>query len=328
MANNVVAGREISTVLGLVPTEKLGYCQCHEHLFIAAGHSEKINPALRLDDYDLTVNELLLYKKHGGVSLVDAQPLACGRMAGRLVEASQATGVNIIASTGFHKLVFYPDSHWIHHVPGDTFAGLLIEEIKTGMYIDGDNELPGQKIPAKAGIIKTALDSEKLTEAYKGLLTAAARASRATGAPVMCHTELGRGALEVIRLLRDHGVPSDSIIICHLDRRADNFDYHRRVAETGVFVEYDTIGRFKYHSDEEEAGLILRMIENGFEDRILLGLDVTRERMKSYGGDIGLDYILRTFIKQLYKRGIPSRHIEKMTKTNPAMALTIKERID
>ena len=65
----------IRTILGDIAPDKLGWCQCHEHLFLADGPSRKISAALYMDDYDKSLAELKLYKQAGGVSLVDAQPL-------------------------------------------------------------------------------------------------------------------------------------------------------------------------------------------------------------------------------------------------------------
>jgi len=51
-------------------------------------------------------------------------------------------------------------------------------------------------------------------------------------------------------------------------------------------------------------------------------LDTTRERLKSYGSNIGLDYILAKFIPALKKYGINNDIINKITRKNPAEALT------
>ena len=119
----------ILTVKGNIKPEQLGYCQSHEHLFIADGQSAKLVPSLRLDDLNATCDELELFKRHGGVSIADAQPVGCGRMADMQLKASERTGVNILASTGFHKLIFYPDGHWLKTIDGDELAELYIDEI-------------------------------------------------------------------------------------------------------------------------------------------------------------------------------------------------------
>jgi phosphotriesterase-related protein len=310
----------IQTVTGRIRPDQLGYCQSHEHLFIADGRSAKLVPSLRLDDFDATCSELELYKSIGGKSIVDAQPAGCGRMADLQSKASIKTGVNIIASTGFHKLVFYPEDHWIRNMDEDSLAALFIDELEYGMFIDCDASKPVRRIGSKAGVIKTASDSEGPSGDYRRLFSAAAEASVRSGVPILSHTEMGMGALEQIKLFTDHGVPASSIIICHLDRVLKDAGYLMEVASTGVFLELDTIGRFKYHSDDDEVAFIISLLENGFEDRILLGLDTTRERMKSYGGSIGLDYLHETFFPLLRSYGVNDSHIYKFTVSNPAKA--------
>ena len=63
------------------------------------------------------------------------------------------------------------------------------------------------------------------------------------------------------------------------------------------------------------------MIEWGFEDKILLGIDTTRARLKSYGGSIGLGYIKERFIPLLLQYGVTRKIIDKFTTINPAKAL-------
>jgi predicted metal-dependent phosphotriesterase family hydrolase len=317
-------GKMIQTVKGLIPASELGYCQSHEHLFIAGGRSAELVPSLRLDDPEKTSQELASYRRLGGMSIVDAQPVGCGRMAGQLYDASIRTGVNIISSTGFHKLVFYPEDHWIRTMDETALLELFTGEMESGMFIGCDASLPSRRIPSKAGLIKTASDTWGPSGEYTRYFEAAAEASRLTGRPIMSHTEMGKGALEQIDLFTGRGVPVDSIIICHLDRVLTDMDYLLSVARTGVYMEFDTIGRFKYHSDEDEARFILKLIEEGCEDRILIGLDTTRERMKSYGGSLGLDYILTSFIPLLKSFGIADSIIDKFTTGNPAKAFSIK----
>ena len=311
----------IMTVNGFISKSKLGHCQCHEHIFIEKGKPYNINPALCIDNYKMTVNELNVYKKMGGDTIVDAQPLGCGRMTENLIKASKATDVNIIASTGFHKLKYYPKNHWIYNIGQSEYKELLVKELITGMYTRNLYTFNSKQTSAKAGIIKIAVESKSFDGIYKKLLLSAARAANETGVTIMCHTDKGRGALEVIKLLMSNGVSPKSIIICHLDRRSDNIKFHQQVAKTGVFLDYDTIGRFKYHTDEEEIKLIINMIDKGYEDKLLISLDTTRERLKSYGGKIGLDYILTEFIPTLKKHGIKDTIIKKITKKNPAKAI-------
>lgn len=313
----------IMTVTGPIKKENLEFCQCHEHLFIKEGKSKEINDALYLDDFEATLKELQLFKSRGGKSIVDAQPLGCGRMTNNLIKVARETGLNIIASTGYHKLLFYPSDHWIRNIDYKEFKHILKEEIEKGMYLNTEKNYPQKQVQAKAGIIKTAY-SEKYEvniEAYENLLSAAAQVAADTDTTIMCHTDKGQGALKVIDILTENGLSPNSIIICHLDRKIDNYDFHYEVADRGVYLDYDTIGRFKYHTDKEEINLIQNMINMGYLDNLLLALDTTRNRHKSYGGNIGLDYILETFIPLMKENGIKSEQIKKMMIVNPARAL-------
>jgi predicted metal-dependent phosphotriesterase family hydrolase len=315
--------RMVETVLGPIDAAQLGFCQAHEHLFIESGFPGTITPSLRIDDYCLTVAELHTYRKAGGQSLVDAQPVGCGRMARNLKPASEEAGVNIIGSTGFHKLVFYPHYHWIHTAKCRDLAELFKDELNQGMYCDGNESWPREQMPSRAGVIKAATDFEGVTAEYEKLFLAAASASHETSSPVICHTEMGSGALDQIVFLNKCGIPSDRIIVCHLDRTLD-LPYHKEVASTGVFLEYDTIGRPKYHLDKEEIELIVSMLDAGFSRQLLLSLDTTRERLSSYGGRIGLNYLLDSFIPQLTACGVSSSTVHMLTVDNPAAALSRK----
>lgn len=324
----------IRTVRGDIKPEDLGYCQCHEHLFIAKGISGEKVPSLILEDVDKTTEELSLYFSKGGRAVVDAQPVGCGRMAKELLIASEKSDVHIVASTGFHKMDFYSEDHFVYQLDEDQLASLFYDELIKGMYIDGVN---GPKIPevrgsAKAGMIKCASDgrdirsSEGNLPVYRKLFSAAGKAAKAANAPVMTHLELGKGAESQLAVLTSQGVAPNRIIMSHLDRviNEEIKNYQLEVAKSGVYLQFDTIGRFKYHSDEDEVRLISLLCDKGFEDKILIGLDTTSERMKSYGGSLGLDYILETFRYTLRSYGIDDGLFHRFTVINPMQAICME----
>ena len=141
--------RKIRTITGDCTPEGLGYCQCHEHLLIAKGKSFKENPALWMEDVEASCNEVKLYRAAGGNAVVDVQPAGAGSMPWELYKVSKATGVKIIASTGFHKLVFYPEGHWIFTEDLQRIAGYFIADIQSGLAVDADSHLPVQRCGAK-----------------------------------------------------------------------------------------------------------------------------------------------------------------------------------
>jgi 5-phospho-D-xylono-1,4-lactonase len=314
----------VRTVLDDIDARTLGYCQCHEHLFIEWGKPGQENPALCMEDLDRAIAELALYKSVGGSALADAQPVGCGRMAIWLREASNLSGVHIVASTGFHKLAFYPEDHWMMNLRKDELADLFILEIKSSMFADGNAGEPDLIAGCRAGVIKAALDRCGIEGPYEALFSAAATASAETGAPVLLHVEAGANATDALKFFTERRVPAGSLIFCHLDRADGDAGRHREIAQAGAFLEYDTIGRFKYHSDEHEIGLIETILAAGLEDHLLMSLDTTRERLKSYGGTLGLDYIHTVFIPKMRAHGLGEALIKKITIENPAAALALR----
>lgn len=98
---------------------------------------------------------------------------------------------------------------------------------------------------------------------------------------------------------------------------------HKDILKNGSYLEFDTIGRFKYHSDEHEIGLFRELIDAGYQYKLLYSLDTTRARLKAYDSSaIGLDYILRTFNESLLASGISKEILHLISVENPAQVLT------
>ncbi|MDD5016500.1 MAG: phosphotriesterase [Eubacteriales bacterium] len=308
---------KIRTIQKDISETELGWCQCHEHLFIADGPSRKINSALFMGDEQKSLAEVLLYKKAGGCSLIDAQPYGCGRMAENLVSVSQQANIHIIACTGFHKTEYFSDDEWVFKQTDDTLAAIYLHEIIEGMYSSEHIRLT-----AKAGVVKcAAIKGEyQANKTYETLFHAAAQAARQTGVPLLVHMDKEADALRVIAFFESYGIRPETIMVCHLDRTKYDYRYHEEVASTGAYLEYDTIHRLKYHSDEKELALISHMVGSGYAGRLLFGLDTSNRRLKSYGANMGLDYILTEFKPLLVER-LGANTVNRIMIENPAKFL-------
>lgn len=259
------------------------------------------NPALCFDDYAKSLAELKAYRAKGGGAIVDAQPVAAGRDAPALEALSRGSGVHIVACTGYHLLGFYPENSWIHVLEENDLFALYHSELTQGMLPPGDDSwaLPRTRTAVKAGMVKAAIPAEGAVGRYEILLRAAARAAAATGIPLMLHTEAGKNAAAAVRLCFAQGVRPEKLVVCHVDRQAEDFAPHEAVADMGVYLDYDTVGRFKYHSDEVEIALLRHMVRRGHGRQLMLALDTTAARLGAYGGEISLNYLLETFLPRL-----------------------------
>lgn len=308
----------VETVLGPISPDSLKICQMHEHIFIRPTPNGKNNPALIIDDEVKSLAELGNYRTLGGSSIVDAQPVHAGRDIEALVRLSKASGVNIVASTGYHLLGYYDENSPILKMTNSKLYDLFLSEIKDGML---PCNVSHQRTDAKAGIVKAAIPAEGPVGRYETLLTAASAAAHDGNVPIMIHTEAGQNALNAVKICIDMGLEPKNIIICHVDRQASDFAPHDDIASAVVWMEYDTIGRFKYHSDEDEIKLISHMLKKGHLKQLLFSLDTTSLRLKSYGGSIGLGYLFTSFLPQLKAHGIDEKTISAVISDNPKAAL-------
>lgn len=314
--------RELISVLGPVSPEALGFCQSHEHLALSKGRSWEIDPNLCIDDVGKSIQEAIRYRRAGGASLLEAQPGGCNRMTAALPEISRRSGVHILASTGFHKLCFYYPAHWIFSRSRKELSEFFIQELTAGMYSDADEYFCRTQTGTRAGFIKTALDACGLTPQYRRLFLAAADAAKAAERTIMVHIEKGSRPLELLDFLTAAGMDAQRLIFCHLDRACSERSVLLELLKNGVFLEFDTIGRFKYHDDETEAGIFRDLTEAGYENQLLFSLDTTRARLKSYTENaVGLDYLILTFLDKLRQFGITEAQIRKFSHENVLRAL-------
>ena len=200
---------------------------------------------------------------------------------------------------------------------------LFSEELTEGMYQDGTWFWPEYRTDCKAGLIKSMIDINGLKNPKTvDLLTAAGLAAKRTGSPIMLHTE-NVDVLEAIDLLAGKiGVPEKRILVCHVDRQVEDYSIHKKIAQTGVFMEYDTITLFEFHNVASEIKMLRYMIDEGFLSQILISTDPTTDRLKNYFGIVGIDYILTEFIPLLQENGFSENEIYQMTHSNPWSALS------
>ena len=310
----MLSSSKIRTVAADLPATELGHTQCHEHIWLGNGPGYEMNPALCMDDYGKSLQELRDYRLAGGATIVDAQPGGYGRDADKLLRLSRDSGVNIVAVTGFHKRAFAEED--LGALTETALVDRFSREVAQGMT---------ECEAAKAGIVKAAWDDGGLEDyVNQKLFSAVAAAAEQTGAPVLIHTEKDTDVFKMLRLFESYGVAAERILICHLDRTIPDPGVHREVMAAGCFLCYDSVNRLKYVSHAQELALIGRMCQAGFDGKIVLSLDTTAARLRSYGAkDMGLDYLLKDYKNMLFSAGIPEESIEKMYKTNASSVLAI-----
>ena len=291
----------VQTVLRPLPAGELGLTLSHEHLLC---HPAGADEDLVLDDREKAAAELAAFKAAGGAALIEVTPPDYGRDLEGLRNLSSQSGVHVVAATGLHKDQW--SAPYTSRFDEDQLTDLFTRELRDG--VEG----------IRPGVIKVGTSLDQISPGERKAFRAAARAQRATGAPITTHTEAGRLAIEQLDILIDAGADPERIIIGHLDRLLD-VDYHDRVLRTGAYAGYDQVGKPKYASDQERADALARLVARGHGSKLLISGDLGRKSYWSvYGGKPGLNYIPRTFLDILSAAGLNAEQTEAMVVANPA----------
>lgn len=309
---------KIRTILGDINPEKMGVTNYHDHLITIGGGEVRVDKDLELDSLENAIQAMHKYKRAGGTTFVDMNPIDCGRHIEYLVQISEKTGVNIIACTGFQRGIYYEGTHWVYKYPVETIAELITQEITEGIEINNYNGPIVMRSKARAGVIKIGTEYNHIQPVEKRMIEAAAIAHKNTGAPISSHTERGTMGHEQLDLLEGFGVKPDRVILGHVDRNPD-IVYHKELAARGAYLGYDGPSRIKYWPDSTIIELIVEMVEAGYGKQILLGGDNGRRSYwPEYGGGPGHCYILEKFVPRLKKAGLSSDEIDDILIHNPA----------
>jgi predicted metal-dependent phosphotriesterase family hydrolase len=292
-------------VLGDVDASRMGVTYSHEHLIALPPESQK-DRDFELSDYDRSLQELLYFKEVGGQTLVDASTLDYGRDVELLQRMSEASGVHVVATTGFNKHIYYPD--WVEESSVKEISQLLAREVVEGVEATG----------VRAGFLKSGSWYNLIHPLEEKVTRAVARAQLETGAPVWLHTEVGTMGMEMLDILEEEGVDLSKVAVGHSDRNADPY-YHLQLAARGAYVQFDGPGKVKYYPDSTRVALIKNLLEHDYGSQLLISGDMGRQSyLHAYGGGPGFRYILTKFVPRLRDEGIDQKHIDRIFVENPA----------
>ena len=313
----------VRTVLGDVPAADLAVTMAHEHLLMTGGWPVRAEPDFRLDSVDAAVSEVRAMVAAGGASLVEMTPLGFGRSPDGLAEVARQTGAHIVACTGFHKLGYYSDLHWLHHYSPEQIGGLLSDEIVDGMDRGGLEGPIVDRSTARAGVVKLATEYHRAGAVVERLAHAIGLAHRRTGVPVATHTETGTMGHEQLDLLEAAGVPAGAVVLGHIDHNPDPV-YLAELASRGAFLAFDMPGRIKYAPDSQSVELLGQLADRGHTGQLLLGSDLARRSYwPALGGGPGLAYLLERFVPRARAAGL-GEVTDAALVANPARAFALR----
>jgi phosphotriesterase-related protein len=309
--------KQVQTVLGPVPVEQLGVTLMHEHLVIG-WPGWIFDPLARFDRMKVTsslIERLRELKAQGVSTIVDPCPIELGRNPELAAEVAEATEMNIICATGlFTNRLGIPV--YFRQRTVDEIAEIFARELTDGIGSSG----------IRAGLIKCATGLQEITRHEEKCLRAAGRAHKATGAPILTHTESATMGNEQLDILASEGVDFGRVIIGHSCGTA-NLEYHLSLLDRGAFLGFDRFGVEAVFPDRLRIAALAGLLSIGYAKQIVLSHDYVgcflgRSMFRTPESRQGLakwgyTHLFKEVLPKLRAIGVSEAQVQTMMVENP-----------
>jgi phosphotriesterase-related protein len=269
-----------------------------------------------------------------------------GRNVWALKRISEATGVNVLASTGWYTYPTYPT--YVKKASVEQLADVMISEIMEGI---GNTEI-------KAGVIGECAGStpRPYHQQEKKVLQAACRAQAETGVGLTFHQQYRKEDFEsdkirekayeyYVEMVEAEGADMNKFYLSHTEGTMFDLDYQCSMMDKGVTLGYDCFGYEYYYNyaitanskemdgrllpigysdrrDSDRVKAVAELCRRGYERTICLSHDICHKTdLKKYGGH-GYSHILETIVPWLVQEGVTRKQIRTMLVQNPRRILS------
>jgi phosphotriesterase-related protein len=348
----------VTTVLGEIDAADLGVVLPHEHLvanvagqwLAPAGDDDALREALapvtpdryarsQLDpnfyrsvlgvtDPAVAVEELAPFAAAGGGTVVDVTPAGLGRDAAALAAISRLAGVHVVMGCG--EYVERSHSPFVRVCSAEQIRDVLLAEIAEGVGTTG----------IRPGIIGEIGSGNPMTDDERKVLRGAAMAQRESGLALNIHRTVFpelHAALEALDLVLAEGVDPSRVVMSHCDERPEP-EFALEVGRRGAWIELDTFGmehwaanwrhpsgRVRRSYDHDRVEILLRALDAGHGERLLISQDVCMQTMLRRHGGGGYAHIDADIVGRLLDAGLSEGDIHRIRVDNPRRMLTGEE---
>lgn len=303
---------QVETALGRIDVNEIGFCLMHEHI-VVANWSMRQNYTNYYDAEKQIPKAIAALKRagdHGVKSIVDLTPVNLGRDIHTIRRVSEASGVNVIAPTGF----YWTEEPVMHGWDAKAIANYMIRDIRDGILDTG----------IKAGIIKCATDNPGVDAFNKKLLQAAAIAHRETGVPISTHTTVANTSARDQQIaFAEFGVDLTRIVIGHCGDSTD-LDYLQSILDRGSFIGMDRFGLEAMLPTDQRVQTVAKLCAKGFAGQMVVSHDACsyqdffdQKYIEQFAPHWHYEHVPKDVLPALLEAGVSQADIDTMTIENP-----------
>jgi len=250
------------TVNGPINPQQMGFTLTHEHVMADFIGAEKYSKS-RYNAGEVFETALPFIKdvKAKGVdTFIDCTPAYLGRDPTILKRLSDATGINMLTTTGYYGAV---NEKFVPKHAYDESA----QQLANRWINEWDQGIEGTSI--KPGLIKTSTDKGPLTPMQRKLIQAAGIAHLSTGLTIAVHSGNGDAAFEQLEILKEQGVSPSARIWVHAQNESDK-EMHTRAAKLKTWVSFDGVNPETLQTNLDH---LKTMKENDLLEQVLVSQD-------------------------------------------------------
>jgi len=263
---------KVNTTAGQIGLADLGKTLVHEHVLVGYPGWQLDNRAPEFNRREILpriVDAFRLLHDYGVRTVVDPCPMDMGRDVEFCAEVSDKSGIQLVCTTGVYDERMGA-AMMFGYMETEAIAEIYVREIEDGIGRTG----------IRAGAVKIATGEGVVSPFERKMITAAAWAAKATGVPIISHTENCTCGHDQIDIVTGEGVPACQLLVGHSDGR-DDPDYQEALARRGAYVGFDRFGAEIIISDEIRMRNLKALVDKGYRDRIL----VSHDRVQCFLGD-------------------------------------------
>ena len=243
-----------------------------------------------------------------------------GRDVALVARTAEGTGLAIMFATGYYTYDNLPFPFGFRG-PGKLLDGddrvlesMFEKDLTSGIADTG----------IRAAVVKAVTDEHGLTPDVERLVTAVARVSARTGAPVCTHAHAPtQRGLDQIRIFAEHGVDMGRVMIGHSNETSD-LSYFEKIIDAGCYVGWDRCGLSVTLPLEDQLDTLAALCAKGYAGRLMLSHDKAcfmdwfrNEEVDAVQPDWNYGYIHSGVLPGMRSRGVTEEQIEKILVANP-----------